>query len=38
MNSVVTTKVTFYRNIKDYKFSHKLNDEQKQEIINKVFT
>ena len=36
MNSLIINKVTFYRNIKDYKFSHKLTSEQRQEIVNKL--
>ena len=36
MNSLISTKATFFRNVKDYKFSHKLKLEQKQEIINKL--
>lgn len=36
MNSVITKKAIFYRNVKDYKFSHKLSVEQKQEIINSL--
>jgi len=36
MNSLILNKATFYRNIKDYKFSHKLSAEQKQEIVNKL--
>ena len=36
MNSVILTKATIFRNVKDFKFSHKLNNEQKQEIANKV--
>jgi len=36
MNSLILNKSTFYRNLKDYKFSHKLTQEQKQEIINKL--
>ena len=38
MNSVILTKATFFRNVKDYKFSHKLTNDQKQEIINKVLS
>lgn len=36
MNSLIINKATFYRNIKDYKFSHKLTAEQRQEIVNKL--
>ena len=36
MNSVLFTKVLIFRNVKDYKFSHKLTQEQKQEIINQT--
>ena len=36
MNSLILNKAIFYRNIKDYKFSHKLTSEQKQEIVNKL--
>jgi len=36
MNSLITSKAVFYRNVKDYKFSHKLNSEQKQEIVIKL--
>ena len=36
MNSVLLTKVLIFRNIKDYKFSHKLTQDQKQEIINQI--
>ena len=32
MNSVIQMRATFFRNVKDYKFSHKLTAEQKQEI------
>lgn len=36
MNNVVFTKVKFYRNLKDYKFSNKLTAEKKSEIISKL--
>ena len=36
MNSLILNKTVFYRNLKDYKFSHKLSAEQKQEIVNKL--
>ena len=36
MNSLLSTKAIFFRNIKDYKFSHKLSAEHKQEIVNKL--
>lgn len=38
MNSVILMKATFYRNVKDYKFSHKLTNEQKQEILNRILS
>ena len=36
MNNVISTRVSVFRNIKDYKFANKLTKEQKQEIIKKV--
>ena len=36
MNSLIIGKATIFRNIKEYKFSHKLTNEQKQEITNKL--
>lgn len=36
MNSLILNKAIFYRNIKDYKFSHKLTSDQKQEIVSKL--
>ncbi len=36
MNNVVFTKVSFFRNLKDYKFVPKLTDEKKAEIIEKI--
>lgn len=36
MNNVVFTKVNIFRNIKDYKFTNKLTEEQKQEIIENL--
>lgn len=38
MNSVVFSKAIIFRNLKDYKFSHKLTIEQKQEIANKILS
>lgn len=32
MNNVISTRVSVFRNLKDFKFSNKLNDEQKQTI------
>ena len=34
MNNVISTKVTIYRNVKDYKFEPKLEIQQKQEIVD----
>lgn len=36
MNNVLFTKVSFYRNLKDYKFVPKLTEEKQQEIIEKL--
>ncbi len=36
MNNVIFTKASFFRNIKDYKFSNKLTEQQKQEILDKI--
>lgn len=36
MNNVILTKVEYFKNVKDYKFTHKLTPEQKEEIINKL--
>ncbi len=36
MNNVVFTRVKFYRNVKDYKFTRKLEPNKKQEIENLV--
>lgn len=36
MNNVLFTKVSFFRNLKDYKFSNKLNENQKLEITDKL--
>ena len=33
MNNVINSKITIYRNLKEFKFAHKLTNEQKQEII-----
>ncbi len=33
MNNVISTKVTIFRNVKDFKFSPKLTDDNKQEIV-----
>lgn len=33
MNNVISTRVSVFRNLKDFKFSNKLNEEQKQSII-----
>lgn len=38
MNNVIHTKVSIFRNLKDYKFSEKLTIEQKQEIVEKLKT
>ena len=38
MNNVISTKVTIYRNVKDYKFEPKLEIQQKQEIVDKLST
>ena len=38
MNNVIFTKLSFYRNLKDYKFLPKLKTEEKNEIIEKVKT
>lgn len=36
MNNVLNTKATVYRNLHDYKFAHKLNAEQTEEIVDKI--
>ena len=36
MNNVIFTRVSFFRNLKDYKFLPKLDKEKAQEIENKV--
>ncbi|MBQ9795662.1 MAG: hypothetical protein IJW36_01695 [Clostridia bacterium] len=36
MNNVISTRVSVYRNLKDFKFSNKLTDEQKQTIITTI--
>lgn len=36
MNNVISTKVIVFRNVKDYKFTRKLTDQEKEEIISKV--
>lgn len=36
MNNVIYTKVNFFRNVKDYKFTPKLEEDKKQEIISKL--
>lgn len=36
MNNVLNSKVTIYRNIKDFKFNQKLMPEQKQQILDMV--
>ena len=36
MNNVIKTKVSIFRNVKDYKFSSKLDEKQQSEIIEKV--
>lgn len=36
MNNVISTKVKVFRNVKDYKFTPKLEDAKKQEILNKL--
>ena len=36
MNNVISTKVTIYRNVKDFKFEPKLEPKQKQEIVDKL--
>lgn len=33
MNNVISTKVAIFRNVKDFKFAHKLTNENKQQII-----
>lgn len=38
MNNVIFTKLSFYRNVKDYKFLPKLKTEEKNEIVEKVKT
>lgn len=38
MNNVIHTKVSVFRNVKDYKFSDKLLPEQKQEIVESLQT
>ncbi len=38
MNNVIHTKVSIFRNVKDYKFSDKLTIEQKQEIVESLQT
>ena len=34
MNNVLSTRVTVNRNLKDFKFSHKLTPEQKQQVVD----
>lgn len=36
MINVISTKVSLFRNLKEYKFTHKLTEENRQEIANKV--
>lgn len=36
MNNVISTRVSIFRNLKEFKFEHKLTADQKQEIINIV--
>ena len=36
MNNIIYTKVNFYRNVKDYKFTPKLEEGKRQEIILKL--
>ena len=36
MNNVLSTRVTIFRNLKDYKFEPKLMPEKKQEIVDKL--
>ena len=36
MNNVIYTKVSVFRNIKDYKFVPKLEQNKKEEIVNKL--
>lgn len=36
MNNVISTKIKFFRNVKDYKFCPKLDEKSKNEIINKL--
>ena len=38
MNNVISTRVSVFRNIKDYKFENKLTQEQKCEIIKMLET
>ena len=38
MNNVIFTKATIFRNIKDYKFVPKLEEEKKGEIVDKLTT
>lgn len=38
MNNVISTRVSVFRNIKDFKFENKLTQEQKQEIIKMLET
>lgn len=36
MNNVLSTKVKIYRNVKDHKFTCKLSENEKTEIVNKI--
>ncbi len=36
MNNILFTKVTFYRNLKDYKFVPKLSEDKRNEIVEKI--
>lgn len=36
MNNVISTRVSVFRNVKDYKFENKLTAEQKQEIVKLI--
>lgn len=38
MNNVISSRVSVFRNVKDFKFENKLTPEQKQEIVNMVET
>lgn len=36
MNNIISTRISIFRNLKDFKFEHKLTPEQKEEIVKLV--